>query len=124
MEFFIAAALLGLIPAAIAKNKGRDFVIWWLYGALLFIVALIHALVMPSESKPTFLSNNEPLRDCPYCAEPIRFQATKCKHCGSDVESARLPEPKYNGTQIAWDRLFYVIVAIVIVSIVFGAVKN
>uniref|UniRef100_UPI001FE15B38 zinc ribbon domain-containing protein n=1 Tax=Desulfovibrio oxyclinae TaxID=63560 RepID=UPI001FE15B38 len=26
------------------------------------------------------------LRDCPYCAEPIKKKAIKCKHCGSDVE--------------------------------------
>lgn len=26
-------ALLGLIPAFIAKHKGRNFALWWLYGA-------------------------------------------------------------------------------------------
>jgi hypothetical protein len=25
------------------------------------------------------------LRPCPFCAEPIRVEAIKCKHCGSDV---------------------------------------
>lgn len=25
-------------------------------------------------------------RDCPYCAEPIKKKAIKCKHCGSKVE--------------------------------------
>ena len=39
------AVLLGLIPAVIACKKGRSFVGWWLYGALLFIVALPHALL-------------------------------------------------------------------------------
>jgi hypothetical protein len=33
-----------LIPAYIAKKKGRDFLTWWLYGALLFIVAFIHSI--------------------------------------------------------------------------------
>lgn len=28
-------------------------------------------------------------RPCPYCAEPIRVEAIKCKHCGSDVAFAR-----------------------------------
>lgn len=42
----IIAAGLGFIPASIAKKKGRSFGLWWLYGFLLFIVALIHSLVM------------------------------------------------------------------------------
>jgi hypothetical protein len=42
----IVAALLGLIPATIASNKGYDFQLWWLFGAALFIVALPMALVM------------------------------------------------------------------------------
>ncbi len=40
------AALLALIPANIAKKKGRSFGLWWFYGWMLFIVALIHSLVM------------------------------------------------------------------------------
>lgn len=49
MDLFITlviAALLGLIPANIAKNKGRSFGLWWFYGWMLFIVALPHALLM------------------------------------------------------------------------------
>jgi hypothetical protein len=45
MELLIVATILGLIPAAIARSKGRDFVGWWMYGAALFIVALPHALL-------------------------------------------------------------------------------
>ncbi len=40
------AALLGLIPASIAKKKGRSFGLWWFYGWMLFIVALVHSLIM------------------------------------------------------------------------------
>jgi hypothetical protein len=46
MEILIFAVLLGLIPAYLAKKKGRSFGLWWFYGALLFIVALPHALLM------------------------------------------------------------------------------
>jgi len=45
MITLLIGAVLGLIPAAIAANKGRNFVGWWIYGTLLFIVALPHALL-------------------------------------------------------------------------------
>jgi hypothetical protein len=31
------------------------------------------------------------VRDCPFCAEPIKRAAIKCKHCGSDVEAVNAP---------------------------------
>lgn len=41
---FVLFALLGLIPAIIAQKKGRDFLDWWFFGAILFPVALLLAL--------------------------------------------------------------------------------
>lgn len=46
MEFLIIAILIGLIPAAIAKDKGRSFGLWWFFGASLFIVALPASLLI------------------------------------------------------------------------------
>jgi len=42
----LIAVIIGLIPAAIAAGKGRSFLAWWLYGAMIFIVALPHALLL------------------------------------------------------------------------------
>ena len=47
----IVAAGLGLIPAKIAESKGYDFKLWWLYGWLIFIVALIHAALLPNKNE-------------------------------------------------------------------------
>ena len=44
MGLLILAVLIGVIPAFIAQSKGPDFVVWWIYGATLFIVALPHEL--------------------------------------------------------------------------------
>ncbi|MDR1307223.1 MAG: hypothetical protein LBK74_06595 [Treponema sp.] len=58
---FILAASLALIPASIAKSKGRDFVKWYLYGFLIFIVALIHSLLLEDDStndEPNYLLEN------------------------------------------------------------------
>ncbi|ADM43329.1 zinc ribbon domain-containing protein [Edwardsiella piscicida] len=86
MELFIVAALLGLIPAFIAQSKGRSFGAWWLYGFLLFIVAIIHSLLISKNDKAIEdkqLENG--MRKCPFCAELVKKEAIKCKHCGSDI---------------------------------------
>ena len=46
----IVAAGLGFIPASIAKNKGYSFGLWWLYGWMLFIVAIIHVSLIPNKN--------------------------------------------------------------------------
>ena len=49
LSILILATFLGLIPASIAQRKGRDFLVWWFYGAALFIVALPHALLLTAD---------------------------------------------------------------------------
>lgn len=86
MEIVIAAVLLGLIPAIIAQKKGEVFIIWWIYGSLLFIVALVHAILMkPNKQAIEQDKISNGMRKCQYCAEFIMQEAIKCKHCGSDV---------------------------------------
>lgn len=46
LEVLVFLVLLGLVPASIARLKGRSFFLWWVYGAALIIVALPHALIM------------------------------------------------------------------------------
>ena len=46
MAFLIIFVALGLIPAFIAQKRGRDFGGWWIYGALVFPIALIHSLLL------------------------------------------------------------------------------
>ena len=46
----VAAAVLGLIPAYIAQKKGYSFGKWWIYGWLLFIVAITHLSLIPDKN--------------------------------------------------------------------------
>lgn len=78
MGFLAVCALIGLIPASIAHSKGRSFFGWWVYGALLFIIALPHALL----AKPV---EGAGLKRCPHCAELIKDEARVCRFCGRDV---------------------------------------
>lgn len=48
MEWLVTAMVLGVIPALIASQKGRSAFRWWVYGALLFVIALPHALLLSS----------------------------------------------------------------------------
>ncbi len=82
MEFFILVVLIGLIPAVIAQGKGRSFVLWWLYGAALFIVALPHALIMPSRKVDPNAPTPETHVRCPDCKELVLKEAKVCKYCG------------------------------------------
>jgi ABC-type polysaccharide/polyol phosphate export permease len=45
-ETIAVAVLVGLVPAAIARRKGRDFLAWWFFGALMFVFALPAALLL------------------------------------------------------------------------------
>ena len=46
----VVAAGLAFIPANIAKRKGYSFGLWWFYGWMLFIVAIIHVNCIPDKN--------------------------------------------------------------------------
>lgn len=61
----IAAAGLALIPANIARQKGYSFGLWWFYGWMLFIVAIIHVGCIPD--KNTQQTHTYKNNSIPYC---------------------------------------------------------
>lgn len=63
----IIAAGLAFIPANIAKKKGHSFGLWWFYGWMLFIVAIIHVQFIEDYNNKKE-SHEEPI----YVADELR----------------------------------------------------
>jgi hypothetical protein len=104
--FILTAALIGLLPAAIAHGKGHNFAVWWFFGAALFIVALPWAIVLKPVTTGTTRTLG-PERRCPFCDELIRPAAVVCRWCSRDLperpSAGWLPDPKSRGRLAWWD---------------------
>jgi hypothetical protein len=67
VAILVVAALLGLVPAKIASDKGHSFGAWWLFGAALFIVALPMALLIkPNTEAVERAELSAGMKKCPF----------------------------------------------------------
>lgn len=73
-SLLVFAALLGLIPAILAHRKGHDFIVWWIFGAFLWIIAIV-AVFLVKDKRPK----------CPECREPVQRDAARCPHCQAEI---------------------------------------
>lgn len=90
--------LIGLIPAAIASNKGHNFIGWWIFGSLLFIVALpVALLIAPAEAHNKIVGVT---RKCPFCAESVKRDAIVCRFCGRDLPPLDPDETVISDTEL------------------------
>jgi hypothetical protein len=98
-----ATVLLGIWPALIARHKGRRgaglFILWMMYGGMLFIVAIIHALIMKSQDPEVEAMNSQlsALNRCDVCGttfkdfyglELVEGKGHLCANCRSTVKPA------------------------------------
>ncbi|MDD5176762.1 MAG: superinfection immunity protein [Sterolibacterium sp.] len=119
LSFFLAASALYLLPTYEAWRKKHTnltaialvniFLGWSLLG---WVVALVWAFKRPeSQNKkgeqttatssarghePAPKKSPSATRACPFCAEEIKIEAIKCKHCGSDIPAPQ-GEPMWTG---------------------------
>ncbi|MBI5562387.1 MAG: zinc ribbon domain-containing protein [Deltaproteobacteria bacterium] len=85
MEKIIIAAIIlsvlaGVLPAFIASTKGLSFFKWWIYGALLFPIALPHSLLIG-------LASVLVRKRCGWCRTMVPASAEFCPKCGYEFET-------------------------------------
>ena len=88
--------LCGIITAVIASEKGHNGCGWLLIGCLLGVFGVVLAIVVSPnvemiEAKKLAKGAN---KKCPSCAELVKVEAVKCRHCGEELEwQPEEPEP-------------------------------
>jgi hypothetical protein len=77
--------VMGGVVALIASSKGRSASSWFLYGLLIWPIALVHILVSSPNAKAVddAALRAGDMKKCSECAELIRREARKCRFCAS-----------------------------------------
>jgi hypothetical protein len=95
--FLFFGMLLGVITGAIAQKKGGSFLGWWLFGTLLFIIALPMALLMETNTRE-LARKGQGTKGCPYCGTTMPVKERTCPKCN------RLQPTSNISTGSSWEK--------------------
>lgn len=79
----VAAPVVVIVTSSIGGSVAAGFAAF-----LVPAFALFHALSSNTDARAAVIDGvSSEHRKCPYCAEAVRKEAIKCKHCGSELSS-------------------------------------
>ena len=82
--FVLVFLIPAMVGAGLANGKGRNPLFWALVCGFLPLMVVVPLLLGPAGAV------HGKFKQCPYCAEMVRWEALLCKHCGSRIEPVRL----------------------------------
>lgn len=91
MEFLILWVGLALVAAIVASAKRRFAIGYFLLALALPLIGVLIALALPAGPEREAGGRRVRLRKCPFCAESVRVEALKCRHCGSAIAPPASP---------------------------------
>jgi uncharacterized membrane protein YeaQ/YmgE (transglycosylase-associated protein family) len=84
MIFIFWLVFSGLV-GYLASTKGRSGFGYFLLSAILSpLIGLFAVLILKDINEENSIQLGT-MKKCQYCAEIIKSEAVKCKHCGADV---------------------------------------
>ena len=93
MTFIVIALVFGIATGLIGRMKGSSFFIWFLVGTALPGVGIIAAVLYRYEQ-------DDPLRQCPECANVVPISDQVCMRCGADLSFPEASTPAGAGNPV------------------------
>lgn len=88
--WFVLAALVGVY----ANSKGRSGIIFFMISLILSpLIGIVIAVLSPADTSKMEQDalDTGSVKKCPACAELVKIEAVKCKHCNTDLPK---PDPE------------------------------